>query len=113
MLKLFTYSLALLPLLGHAQQTAPSSASCPQQWFGIQLPPGSKTCRIFGVKKPSTLSFYINSPTQSVAESLKVQLNTEQMTEQGKYLTIHSADKQYRAYIFADGAGTQVNLIYN
>lgn len=95
------------------QNSADGLNLCPEKWFDIRLPEGSKTCRVFGVKKPSTLSFFIKSTPEIVSESLAAQLNTASVAKQGKYLTLRSQDKQYRAYIYADGPGTQVNLIVN
>lgn len=112
MLRLLVLTSTLVSFAGLAESTQQKS-TCPDTWFDIRLPEGSKTCRIFGVKKPATLSFFVVDSPESVSNSLAQQLANPQKVVQGRYLTLSSADQQYRAYIFKDGAGTQINIMLN
>ncbi|BDX05370.1 hypothetical protein [Planctobacterium marinum] len=112
MFRRLALTFVFISFAGFTESTHPKS-TCPSAWFDIQLPVGSKTCRIFGVKKPATLSFFVVDSPEAVAKSLAQQLENAQTAVEGRYLTVRSEDQQYRAYIFKDGAGTQVNLMLN
>lgn len=84
--------------------------TCPEQFFGLTLPDTSKQCRIFGVKKPSTLSFYLDASPESVISGFNDQLPEAQQTKYPKLWALLSESPKLRVYIYSDGPGTQINI---
>ena len=103
-------SLQLLFSFVALSSAALADETCPEQFFDLTLPNASKYCRIFGVKKPSTLSFYLNSPPSTVIQTFKNQLPDAQQLQTQKMWSLLSEQPKVRVYVYPDGAGTQVNI---
>ena len=97
----------LIAPLGLAQE---NSNHCPATFYDLVLPDAIKQCRIFGVKKPSTISLFVVAAAEDVAKSLSQQLPNATNSRNGDMYTIVSYTPKYRVYVFKDGQGTQVNI---
>lgn len=86
------------------------SNSCPTTFYDLTLPGASKQCRLFGVKKPSTLSLFVVATPENVAKGLSQQLSNATNSRKGDMFTLVSNKPKYRVYVFKDGQGTQVNI---
>lgn len=86
------------------------SNSCPTTFYDLTLPNASNQCRIFGVKKPSTMSLFVVAAPEDVAKSLSQQLSNATSSRKGDMYTFVSDNPEYHVYVFKDGQGTQVNI---
>jgi len=108
-LKLAKQFLITLSIVMCAHTNA-NAVGCPTDFFDLSLPADSKQCRIFGVKKPSTISFFVSAPPNSVISALAIQLPDAKVKQQAWNTEIVSNQTEYRIYVHQDGGGTQVNI---
>lgn len=85
--------------------------TCPTSFHDLSLPASSSQCRVFGVNKPSTISFFVMDSPVKVAASFSKQLVNPQQTQHPKILEIVSEDAKYRVFVYQDGPGTQINIL--
>jgi len=103
---IFYFLLSSCTYSASANDTRP----CPKQFFSLTLPEHSQQCRIFGVKKPTTLSFFVPASEDVVTQGFVTQLATPQIQHTPGYVEILSDTTGHRLYIYRDGSGTQVNI---
>ena len=93
------------------EQTARKpSNNCPAAFYELSIPTASKHCRIFGVKKPSTMSFFVVATPEEVVKNFTKQLEDASENRYGEFYSIVSNNRGYSLYVFKDGQGTQVNI---
>lgn len=111
MFKAFLLSFLLivcaLPTSGNAAKV---SYNCPSEFHGIALPNASKQCRVFGVKKPSTLSLFVLDTPENIFLTFEEQLDNPKSYQHEKILSLVDEQGDFRVYVFKDGQGTQVNI---
>lgn len=100
----------LMFYFGTVGEVISRESQCPEVWFALTLPQQIKQCRIFGVKKPATLSFFAVDSPQNIARFFEANhVNATSKTAE-QFTHIQLFQPKFNLFIYADGDGTQVNI---